>query len=95
MLVSRTNPHAAPSKGTGPASRHLFSGTEKASSFTSSPVSWPSVVPAAKIAATIEPAETPDTLLIEYPASISATMAPTRPMNLTPPPERTRSTGLE
>ena len=44
---------------------------------------------------TIEPAETPDTLLIEYPASINATMAPTRPMNLTPPPESTRSTGLD
>ncbi len=43
---------------------------------------------------TSDPAETPDTRLTEYPASIRATTAPTRPIPLTPPPERTRSAGL-
>ena len=56
---------------------------------TCSGVSWSA--PAAKIAPTIEPADVPETRWIAYPASISATTAPARPMPLTPPPDRTRS----
>src|SRR5262249_9125384 len=80
--------------GTGPESRHLRSGTDRASSFTSALVSWSPRDTAANIAATTEPAETPDALLNEYPASMSATMAPTSPMNLTPPPDNTTPAGL-
>lgn len=32
--VSRTSPHAEPTTGTGPASRHLRNGTESASSLS-------------------------------------------------------------
>src|ERR1700761_109846 len=49
------------------------------------------------MAPTIEPADVPETRWMPYPASISATTAPDRPMPLTPPPDRTRSafSGLE
>src|SRR6516165_792773 len=56
---------------------------------TCSGVSWSA--PAAKMAPTIEPADVPETRSKAYPASISATTAPARPMPLTPPPDRTRS----
>ena len=49
------------------------------------------VAPAARKAATIDPAEVPAIRLNAYPLSIKASTAPTRPSPFTPPPSSTRS----